>query len=107
VQPALPAVAYVPAAQLTQTASLDAVQAGDGKKPAVQVLQGAQLVEPSVAAKVELEQAEQGEAEPAGLLVPGAQKPHTWLEVLVPAVVTYAPAGHVDQGRHAAAAGPE
>ena len=104
-QPTLPAAAYVPAGQLAQTASLVAEQAGDGKKPAAQVLQGAQVVEPSVAAKVELVQAEQGEAEPAGLLVPGAQKLHCWLAVALPCVLMNLPAEHGVTGTQAAARG--
>ena len=45
-------------------------------------------------------------AAPAGLEVPGAQKPHTWFVVLVPGVVLYEPAGQVVQGRHEAAPAP-
>jgi hypothetical protein len=76
VQLALPAAAAVPAGQLAQIASLVAVHAGLGKKPAPHVVHGAQLVEPSVAAKVLLVQAVQGAELPAGLLVPCAQKLH-------------------------------
>lgn len=101
-QLALPATAEVPTGQLTQTASLVAVHAGDGKKPALHVLQGAQLVEPSVAAKVELVHAAQGVALPAGLLVPGAQKEHCWSAVALPMKLMYLPAVHCDTGTHAA-----
>ena len=41
-------------------------------------------------------------AAPAALDVPTGQKPHTWLVVAVPGVVTYDPAGHEVQGKQAA-----
>jgi hypothetical protein len=73
VQLALPAAAAVPAGQPAHTASIEAEHGVEGKKPAPHVVQAAQLVEPSVAAKVELTQARQAVALPAGLDVPGAQ----------------------------------
>ena len=55
-----------------------------------------------MAAKVELVQAAQGVALPAGLLVPGAQKEHCWSAVAFPMKLTYLPAAHCVTGTHAA-----